>query len=667
MQPQEYILKAKEKYGSQRNKEGVLIRDMDDKELFKRLMERYPDDQNQIVGVEEYLGAENAPTVKPTSTVSERIGGVLKKIRETGRNIVDKTAESVNERGENFAEIDAAGKAGEQTKVETVAQKFGQGLGLAGDVAFNILSGLTPAGIKDPAKKAAMAALQTPLGQKAAEKLAEGIEAYEDWKAEDPSHARIARNIDAIINIGSIVPAGKGGQLGGKGAKKAAEIAAEQAGKAGKGLVEAGKEALEAAGKGAGKIIDKTADAGKVIAEKAAPIVEPATEIIGDTTRGLKKRVANTIENAKNDVEVKKTIKSKGKNAIDVYDESGSTEFINVIDNTLSKEDLQAKKKMLDIAEERLKGSASSKLPRAVIAEDYVVPKVDALRTRMEELGKQIGAPVKDNTEVDTSDIFDFLVEEAKRFDVNVGFDADGHLTFSRAPGVSGVDSARINAIKDLFDGFTPDPDTGKVTNTISQLAKTRKNLSALTKRTDAAKEIVGPGGAVDNARRKIAQKIGEDYFQATREYSDIARVLEQLDPDLKVRLSDDAIEEISNIKFADFARRLLSNNAAQAKSVFRSLDELYAKEATRQGIDVPVQDLEDLVDFAGAIEEGFGITPRNTFFGQTSGGVSEALMNNPLSPTQAVVNLFSKPKRDDKRALAAMRRYVEEVLSKKE
>lgn len=450
--------------------------------------------------------------------------------------------------------------------------------------------------------------------------------------------AEKAGKLSAFI-AGLLIPAGSGGR-----AKKAVDLAAKEA---------------EKLATGAGNLVNDV---------KA--VTGPAGEIVGDTVRGIKRKVGGVIQNAKDDVAVKETLKAKGKNAVDVFDETGSSEFMNLVDKSVSKEDLLAKKKMLDVTAQnpKLGGSGNaSKLPRSVIAEDYVVPRVEALRTRLEEVGKVIGDAEKGTNKfqrVDARDVFNHMVQEAKKLGVHVSQAEDGgELIFTKANGVGGIDQARISALKTMFEGLTPGR-TGSVLTSPANLAKTRRNLSALTKRSDAAKEVVAPGGPIDSTRRFIAQKLGSAYHNATKEYSDIARVLEQLDPDLKVKLSDDALDEVRNIKFADLSRRLLSNNAAQAKSVFRSLDELFAKEAARTGKAAPTQDLEDLVDFAGALEEGFGIVGRNSFFGQTKAGAGAAIAEN-LSPSQFVTNLLTKPKRDDKRALEAMKRYLDDALSK--
>ncbi len=55
---EEFIVDVKTKAGDQRTRDGQLIRDMDDKELMKRMLERYPGERENIVDIDEYLGEE---------------------------------------------------------------------------------------------------------------------------------------------------------------------------------------------------------------------------------------------------------------------------------------------------------------------------------------------------------------------------------------------------------------------------------------------------------------------------------------------------------------------------------------------------------------------------------------------------------------------------------
>lgn len=483
----------------------------------------------------------------------------------------------------------------------------------------------------------------------------------------EQQHPELVKNIDRVMQVLTL----------GEGAPKAGEAIKSVTGDA----IDAVKNSLPDGPDGGGS------SGGSIGGTMMKPVNGAINlgKAVGDVTDTLysnaKRNVRNFQADAKETAATKASLKSRGPNALGVFQETGTPEFVNVVDKTKSLEDLRAKSKMLDTTAERISGAASDKLPRHVIADDYITPRTDALRTRLEELGKIIGGAKSDASVRETTDVVNHMISEAKKQGVIVrpvdanealqgiveGKEGTGHFTFEKAPGVSGIDTARISAIKNMFEGFSPD-EKGGYTNTVSQLAQTRKNLSDLTKRNDSAKEVVSPGGPVDSTRRAIAQKISPEYHQATKDYSDIARVLEQLDPDLKVKLSEDEVKNIRGIKFADLSRRLLSNNAAQAKSIFKSLEELHTKEMGRQGKEIPKQDLQDLVDFAGSLEEGFGITPRNSFFGQISGGVQNGLS---APSTQGVLNtvsrIMTKPIKNNAEALRSMQAYIKEAIEKKE
>lgn len=612
------------------------------------------------VSAQSFLGGQPATLVgNETSTEIKKTliqpkPSILQTVKDNVKEVVDKTATDLDKRVTKVQESTFAsqdGQVGEQTGLETKVQQFGQGLAFAGDIVGNIISSFTPDSIKDPAKKLAIEALQTPIGKVALEKIQQGSEAYDAWKSESPEHERIARNIDAAFSIGSAAADAAGAGAGKKVVSEGVDVAVDLA-----------KKTAEEAAKKGKQIVNDIPAKGEVVGD--------VMSAVGEKTGS--KGIRNMGDTMKEKATIRKDLKQEGPSAVRVFDETGSKEYVDAIKKTKSTADLEAKRKMLDVVEERMSGSASKKLPRQVVADEYIAPRIDSLKGRLDQLGKTIGKAKEDKTVVDTTDLVNSMIADAAKQGVIVTPSRAG-FKFGKAQGVSGIDSARVNSVKNVFDGFKSTKD-GTFSNTIAQLSATRKNLSDLTKRSDAAKEVVSPGGPIDNARRLIAQKIGGDYFQATKDYSDIARVLEQLDPDLKVRLSEDALKEITSVKLGDYARRLLSNNAAQAKATFKSLDELFAKEASRKGEKVPEQDLEDLVDFAGALEEGFGITPRNTFFGQVSGGALDAagravgsIPTTAGGAVQSVANIFNNPKINNKRALEAMRAFIDDSMVNRE
>lgn len=120
---------------------------------------------------------------------------------------------SIRERAKNADEIASV----DQTGAERFIQEAGQGAGFLTDVAF--------AGIKAGAKALTPEPVKTGIvttGKAAAEALPDfiknagiaaaksGIEAYDSWRT---AHPRAALNLEATVNIASILPAGKVGTL----------------------------------------------------------------------------------------------------------------------------------------------------------------------------------------------------------------------------------------------------------------------------------------------------------------------------------------------------------------------------------------------------------------------------------------------------------------------
>ncbi len=99
------------------------------------------------------------------------------------------------------------------TPVEGAVRAVGDIAGLAGDVGFEGLKAVTPEFIEKPIKAGFEKALSTAPAQKA-------IGAVQELAEE---HPRAAENIEALINVGSILPAVKGAQIGVKGVQSGAK------------------------------------------------------------------------------------------------------------------------------------------------------------------------------------------------------------------------------------------------------------------------------------------------------------------------------------------------------------------------------------------------------------------------------------------------------------
>ena len=154
-------------------------------------------------------------------------------------------AEDVAKRQEKtFTGVEAYSQ-GKQTLPETAIQAVGQSAGLVFDVAGEALRSIVdkiPEAIKKPVKEVATSALNTPLGQAGIKALSNGVEIYNEWKKGNP---RTARDLEAIVNIGMLLPTGKiTGAVGKEALSTSGELAGRVATKLESGLV---KQSLDEA------------------------------------------------------------------------------------------------------------------------------------------------------------------------------------------------------------------------------------------------------------------------------------------------------------------------------------------------------------------------------------------------------------------------------------
>jgi hypothetical protein len=124
--------------------------------------------------------------------------------------------QAITKRGENVAGAYERQNMGIQTPIETGVQLAGQTIGAGFDIAFEGIKsvlGLAPESLKNVVGEAGQKFLETELAQAGLQALGQGVEAYGAWKEQNP---RAAANLEALGNIASVIPVGKGVQSGGK-------------------------------------------------------------------------------------------------------------------------------------------------------------------------------------------------------------------------------------------------------------------------------------------------------------------------------------------------------------------------------------------------------------------------------------------------------------------
>jgi len=259
----------------------------------------------------------------------------------------------ISERGENFAESLERQRLGQQTAVESGVQLAGQTVGAVFDIAFEgakSILGLAPESVKEVVGTAGKAFLDTEIAQAGLQALQGGVEMYEGWKAENQ---RAAANLEAVLNIASIIPVGAG-------TKSGVSIAS----KTGKPLLKTGTA------------IEKSA-----IAKQAARTADEVADLISPP--------------------VKKTKLPKGKNLLDI-EEGGIFQGRKFsTDNPLDREIIETVSQIPGIEKgnvlakgqtmERYIASEAEKLVKLTKEKDVIFPKQELLarlNSVKEELAK---------------------------------------------------------------------------------------------------------------------------------------------------------------------------------------------------------------------------------------------------------------------------------------
>jgi len=193
----------------------------------------------------------------------------------------------------------AAGRMlrGQQGLGSTVLQIGGQGAGLIGDITGaglvlggRAISALTPDAIEKPvvdaAKGVGVSILKTPAGQAGLAAIEKGTEFYNQWKAKDPVNAA---NLEAVVNIASLLPIGKGARAG-----KTA-LASTGVDDVAKGLGKAARESAEAS---VARTLNPTTIATKQTTQNIAGelVDRPLKETLALTRKGMQAKAGAAAE-----------------------------------------------------------------------------------------------------------------------------------------------------------------------------------------------------------------------------------------------------------------------------------------------------------------------------------------------------------------------------------
>lgn len=185
---------------------------------------------------------------------------------QQSQGLFSRIKESFGKRRENTQQALGA----DQSFQSKALQAVGQTAGFVGDVGADVVATAAsklPEPVKNVAKTAGLEVLSTPLGQTGLQAIQGGMEAWENFKEVNPE---MAGNLEAVLNIGSLIPIGKGAQVAGKAGMELAEAGA-------KGAVRAGEGALDVARAGKGRAGEFFATIPKQLDNELAPAADNLT------------------------------------------------------------------------------------------------------------------------------------------------------------------------------------------------------------------------------------------------------------------------------------------------------------------------------------------------------------------------------------------------------
>lgn len=482
-----------------------------------------------------------------------------------------------------------------QSAGSDVLQFLGQGAGFVGDIATEGIKKIgETTGITDFAKEKlkpiAIDILNTELGKAGIEAIKGGVEKYNQWKI---AHPEAAGNLEAVINIGTILPIGKVSTV-------------------------AGNIAVDLTKGVAGNVAE--------IGSKVVKAVEPAIDTAKTFATGVKDVGLMTFEGAKN---------IPSRIATNMAEKQATREAIQRLPTQVAKKAVQDGVDMLDVKQiysipteqkpllkklyqttKDFETGISKTNPIEIVGEP-IVKRVKTLESEANKIGKELG-DVADNIGVVTKpELENGVISRIRQVRglENIGLD-NGKLDFTNTNLASTLSKTDQDAIQEAFMNATK-WGNGKKAHLFRQelfeiLGGKKKGGIAMTDTQDKAYQAIRQGlsDVLDTKSNK--------YKDLNTKYAKIINPLENMRRLLKASGSE---EDLANMSAGLLARRLTSmaKSNPEIRNLLRQLDDATNIKGSIAG------ETEALQDFYNILDRYFNIEGKTSLQGQTKLGVEKA------------------------------------------
>lgn len=191
MLAQDFIGEVKTKNGDQRSRDGRLVRDIPDRELLQKMLDRYPGERSNIEDLDDYLDEDELTPAPPETDVQKQLDTAKKSLFSR-----------ISDRSSEFMEKIVENKESDANPFRKKLRELGNTAGFVGDVAMEGIK--TIPGAETAIEKTGEVITEIP-GVKP------GMEKYQEFAEK---HPEASKDLGAIFDIASLIPIGKGAKVG---------------------------------------------------------------------------------------------------------------------------------------------------------------------------------------------------------------------------------------------------------------------------------------------------------------------------------------------------------------------------------------------------------------------------------------------------------------------
>lgn len=561
---------------------------------------------------------KNSPSLGNIAGISEEKPGFFSRIGDDLKKRGDKVASQ--------AERD-------QTIGSDVLQLGGQAAGFATDIvtegvkSLGEVTGITENIIKpavEAVKPVAVDILETPVGQAGLQAIKAGAEAYGKWKEANPEQAG---NLEAVVNIGALIPVAKGAQVTGNALKQGTEAVVDAtvktAGKVGdvaKGGVGVVKDVWDATKRIPDNFSTNSAareEVRQTISELPTPIAKEAAQ------DGIEVPDVKALYQMADDIKkIEVNTRPKEGEVPKIDPETGKPVEVNLSERDAGVASGAVKrtniaKELFEAVKSYSKGE--SKTDPIEIVGRPIVARLKTLETAKNKVGAELGKIAKEKLGILKAKEIATPVYEALRSVPGlkgIKVDPKGNIDFSETVLATMQNkSARSYIQKAFLDAIKPGSGYSKhlLRQEFFEILGGKKK--SLTNMTDTEEK------AIDAIRKGLSDVLeGKEprYKTLSAQFRKIVQPVQDLRKALKTGVDD--AEDILEMKAGLLARRLTSTAKSnpEIRALLRRLDEALGDKAQTT---VNVEALQDLYNI---FDKYYDIAPQTGFQGQVKEAVTK-------------------------------------------